>query len=312
MSKQRRFILWVAVALLLLGAGLGLQGYALFQFQQWLVLVLALVGLHGLTAQAGLLSLGHGAFMALGAYTTAMLTHHAQWATPWAWLAAALLGAAWGAGLGSLASRLTGHLLALATFALAVAVPQVLKAPGLAAWTGGAQGLTWTPTPAFWNQPLGLTLCLLGVVGLAMGAQQLAQQRVWGWALVAMREHPVAAAELGFDLPRLRRQAFAWSGALTSLAGGMGAMVLGHVSPDAYTALLSIGLLAGLVVGGVGQLSGVGLGAAFVLWVPQWAGEFSQSVPWAIYGACLLGVAYVAPEGWPQAWRAWRRKLTKR
>lgn len=308
--KQSLFWLALVLAALLLGE------FHLFQFNLWLVMVLALLGLHVLTGLAGMISMGHGALMGLGAYSAALAAIHlgaawgwGQWPTLWLALAVALtVGACVGAMLALAAGWLSGHLLALTTFALAAAWPQWLKSPWVSGVTAGSQGMVWMALPVGEGAARGLTLGLLAVLAACMGLERWARRRHWGLALQAMRDHPQAASELGIDLTALKVWAFAISGAITSLAGALGAAWVGFVSPDAHSAMLSITLLVGLAVSGVGQVAGLWLGAAFIQFVPNWAADWSQSMPWAIQGACLLGVAYLAPRGWEQAWRNWRRR----
>lgn len=306
----------VLFALTLVLAALSLGEFHLFQFNLWLTMVLALFGLHVITGLAGMISMGHGALMGMGAYSAALSAMHlaSAWAWgPWTTLAfaltvAVLTGAVAGALLALIAGRLSGHLLALTTFALAAAWPQWLKSPWVSAITSGSQGLVWSALPSGEWADRGLTLALLVVLASCMGLERWARTRHWGLALQAMRDHPQATRELGFDLKALKVWAFAISGAITSLAGALGAAWVGFVSPDAHSALLSITLLVGLAVSGVGQVAGLWLGAAFIQFVPNWAADWSQSMPWAIQGACLLLVAYLAPRGWAQAWRHWRHR----
>jgi branched-chain amino acid transport system permease protein len=301
-------VFWAA----LLIAPWTLGDFHLFQFNLWMVMVLALLGLHVLTGLGGMISIGHGAWLGCGAYVAAMTAVHLHWPLALSLLAATLMGAALGALMAWVAGRLSGHLLALATFALAAAWPQVLKAPGLGAWTGGSQGLTWLAFDTASDRARLYTLGLVLLLAACMALERWARQRHWGLALQALRDHPQALEALGVNLTPLKVCAFAISGALTSLAGGLGAAWVGFVSPDAYSAFLSITLLVGLAVSGVGLLSGLWLGAAFVQFVPNWAGEWSQSMPWALQGACLLVVAYLAPQGWRHTQAAWtRRWLTK-
>ena len=303
-----RLVFWAV----LLALPWGLSDFHLFQFNLWLVMVLALLGLHVLTGLGGMISIGHGAWLGCGAYVAVLSAQHGQWPLGLVLLAATLAGGALGALMAWLAGRLSGHLLALATFACAAAWPQVLKAPGISAWTGGSQGLSWLVVDASSSAARVYTVGLVLLIAAGMALERWARGRHWGLALQALRDHPQALESLGVNLAPLKVAAFAISGAITSLAGGIGAAWVGFVSPDAYTAFLSISLLVGLAVSGVGLVQGVWWGAAFVQFVPNWAGEWSQSAPWAVQGACLLLVAYLAPQGWAQAQAAWmRRKLTK-
>jgi branched-chain amino acid transport system permease protein len=208
--------------------------------------------------------------------------------------------------LGYPALRLSGHLLALATFAIAIAVPQFLKLPMLSDWTGGGQGrvLERSPPPS-WVEALGMSagqdawlylVCLGATVLTAILTLRL-QRGPLGRAWVAARDHPIAAQSLGVRLARLRSLAFALSAAFAALAGVLQSWASGFVSPDSFPVFLSISLLVGLVIGGAQSMWGVVIGALFIQWIPGMAAEWSPDMPWVIYGVLLIGVVWLMPEG---------------
>jgi len=199
------------------------------------------------------------------------------------------------------ALRLRGHYLALATFALAVAMPQMLRYKHVEQWTGGVQGIVIVKPDA----PFGLkvtpdqwlylfTLAVL-VVMFVMG-WNLLRGRV-GRALVAIRDHPVAAEAMGVHIALYKTLAFGISALFTGVAGALGAIVVQFVAPESFTPGLSINFLVGIVIGGVASISGAFYGALFIQFVPNFADQISKAAPWAIYGVFLLAFVYLMPTG---------------
>lgn len=297
---QRRFLL---AALLAAACVLPFvaPSYLVFQLTLVIAYALALAGLNLLTGFNGQISLGHGAFFALGAYAAAMLMEHAGWPY-WATLpAAALLGGTLGYLFGLPALKLDGVYLALATFALGVATPQLLKYKGLEAWTGGSQGLVLMKPEAPFGLPLDADqwlyfFCLAVALGLFAVAHNLLRGGV-GLSLVAVRDHPIAAEAMGVDNARVKTITFGISALYTSVAGALSAIAVQFVAPDSFTIFLSITLLVGAVVGGLSSLSGAVYGAVFIQFVPQFAEQVSKAAPWAVYGAILLVLMLVWPTG---------------
>src|SRR5262249_34569543 len=137
----------------------------------------------------------------------------------------------------------------------------------------------------------------LGVaVALYIAAWNLVRGRT-GRALLAIRDHPIAAAAMGIHTARYKTLTFAVSAAYTGIAGGLGALAAGFVAPDSFTILLSIALLVGMVLGGIGSIFGTLFGAAFIELVPTMADKLSDAAPGAIYGAVLIAVMLTMPTG---------------
>ena len=297
------------------------KNYRVFQFNLVLVYAVAILGLNVLTGFNGQISLGHGAFYAFGAYAAAILMDKAgmpYWATlPFAFV----LCFAFGFVVGFPALRLAGHYLALATFALALAVPQLLKYKRLEGYTGGVQGIVLNkPEPPFtfnlFGQPLSADrwlyfFTLLVAAMMFLLAWNLLRGRV-GRALIAVRDHPIAATAMGINLPMFKSLTFGVSAGITGLAGALGAIVVAFVSPDSFTVQLSIFLLVGVVVGGLASIPGAIFGGIFIQFVPNLADELSKSAPAAIYGVLLIGLMYLAPTGvmggLNRLWARWRTK----
>jgi len=300
---------WIGSALLLLVLlvlPFLVKNYRVFQFNLVLVYAIAILGLNILTGFNGQFSLGHGAFYAFGAYTTAILMDKVgvpYWATlPVAFVVCFLFGFL----VGFPALRLAGHFLALATFALALAVPQLLKYKKIEGYTGGVQGIVLTkPEPpfsfSFLDQPFSadrwLYFFTLAVAALMfLMAWNLVRGRV-GRALIAVRDHPIAATAMGINLPVFKSMTFGVSAGITGVAGALGAVVVAFVSPDSFTVNLSIFLLVGVVVGGLASIPGAIFGGIFIQFVPNIADEISKSAPAAIYGLVLIGFMYLLPMG---------------
>ena len=292
-----------------------LESFQLFQLTMAVIMALAVLGLNIVTGYNGQISLGHGAFFAVGAYVTAILMSHLDWSF-WATLpVSALVCAVVGYGVGLPALRLGGLYLALTTFALAVAVPQVLKHRSIEDWTGGVQGLFLTkPEPPAW---LPLTADqFMYVVALGVSAAlflltwNLIHSRI-GRALVATRDHPTAAEAMGIDIAALKTRAFAVSAMVTGIAGSLSAIAIEFVAPDSFAVFLSITLFVGLVVGGVASILGSVFGGLFVLFVPNIAEAISKAAPGVIYGVILILFLFLLPDGFAGLLRRIAARLFK-
>jgi|RhiMetdeSRZDD1v2_1073273.scaffolds.fasta_scaffold06938_13 branched-chain amino acid transport system permease protein len=270
----------------------------------------AIIGLNVLTGYTGQISLGHGAFMAVGGYTTAILMadHGVKdiWTIPLAGLVAGTAGFLFGIP----ALRLSGLYLALATFAIAVSMPAVLKR--FEGFTGGGTGinlfgipeLTASLTPveilgrqvAFndWLYYLSWSIALVGYVV----AWLLLRGRS-GRALRAVRDSETAAQSSGVSLARYKTLAFGVSAAYAGVAGSLFAIATTYVNPDTFPIALSILLLVGVVVGGLGSLVGLIAGAVFIQFLPTWSQEVSKSpgAPSVVSGALLIALMFVLPMG---------------
>jgi branched-chain amino acid transport system permease protein len=291
--------------------------YRLFQLTMVLSYAMAILGLDIVVGFNGQLSLGHGAFYAIGAYTTGILMAKAglpYWATlP----ASALIAFAVGFLFGMPALRLGSLYLALTTFALASVVPQLLRYKAVAPWTGGVGGLVLDKPDAPFDLPLSqdqwLFLFTLATTVLVFWVlRNLLRGRI-GRAMMAIRDHPLAAEAMGIDLAMVKTSTFAWSAMVTGLAGSLGAIAVQFVAPDSFTSFLSISFFVGLVVGGTASIWGAFLGAAFVEFLPNLVDSVSKAAPGAIYGALLILVIYAAPGGLAglirDGWASLRRGL---
>lgn len=274
------------------------------------IYLVALIGLDVLTGYTGQISLGHGAFMAVGGYTTAILMVDHGVKDVWTIPIAAVLTGTVGFLFGLPALRLSGLYLALATFAIAVSTPAVIKR--FEGFTGGGSGinlfglpeLTASLTPVQvlgrelvfndWLYYLSWTVALVGYVL----AWLLLRGRT-GLAFRAVRDSETAAQSSGVSLPRYKTLAFGVSAAYAGVAGSLFAIATTFVNPDTFPIALSILLLVGVVVGGLGSLVGLIAGAVFIQFLPIWSQEVSRSpgAPTVVSGILLIALMFVLPMG---------------
>jgi branched-chain amino acid transport system permease protein len=290
------------------------SGYRCFQFVYVGIFFIALIGLNALTGHSGQISLGHGAWVAVGAYTTAIVVAHSNvnelWTIPLAGLVAGVAGFLFGFP----ALRLEGVYLALATFAVAIAVPSLAKRfPGL---TGGGTGISLDQPKAPFGLPLSATHWLYALTWsiaiVAFAASWLLLRGRFGRTLRAVRDSEVAAGSIGIDAAAYKRLAFGISAFYGGVAGALMAIGIAYVNPDTFPATLSILLLTGAVVGGLGSVVGPLVGALFVEFVPLWAQDVSNSAPTVVYGLILILVMIVAPAGVTDLVRRTGRSLAHR
>jgi branched-chain amino acid transport system permease protein len=277
------------------------KNFIIFQMTLVIVYTVAILGLNLLTGFNGQFSLGHSAFYAIGAYTAAILMEHAGIAYYWTLPVAGLVCFVSGFLFGLPALRLEGIYLALATFALATATPQILKSTPLEYWTGGVQGITLTKPDAPFNLPLNpdqwLYFFTLAVAILMfIGAYNLVNSRS-GRAMMAIRDNPIAARSMGIPIDLYKALTFGVSALYTGVAGALGALAIQFVAPDSFTFLLAIALFVGLVVGGVGSIAGTFFGGLFILFVPNIAEQISKGMAGAVFGIILILIIYLMPSG---------------
>lgn len=298
--NRRRLAIGAAV-ILGLAAPLVVQNFTIFQLTMVMIYGLAILGLNLLTGFNGQFSLGHSAFYGIGAYTAAILMGQAgvpyYLTLPCAGAVCFVIGFLFGLP----ALRLQGLYLALATFALAVALPELLKSHLLEGLTGGVQGIVLNkPDP-----PPGVPLnadqwlyyfTLLVLLAMMWAAANLVRSRT-GRAIMAIRDHPIAAAATGINTARYKTLTFGVSALYTGIAGALGAIVVQFVAPDSFNFLLSVSFFVGLVVGGVGSIPGSLFGGVFVLFVPNIAESVSTGLSGAIYGVILLLLIFIMPSG---------------
>lgn len=291
----------IVLLAMMLAAPFFLKNFYVFQMTVWLTYAIAILALNLLTGANGQFSLGHSAFYAIGAYTTAMLIEQAGINYLLTLPIAGLVGFAAGFMFGFPALRLSGIYLALATFSLAVAAPQLLKLGAFEHWTGGVQGLIVEKPAAPSFLPISedawlyyLTLGI-GLVIYLLSVNLLRSRS--GRALFAIRDNQMAASAMGVNVALYKTAIFGVSAGVTSIAGALSAITVQFVAPDSYTFQLAVLLFVGMVVGGVGWLPGSLVGAAFIVFVPNLADDLSKGLSGAVFGAILILVIFIVPQG---------------
>ena len=276
------------------------------------VFFIAIVGLNMLTGYTGQISLGHGALMAIGGYTTAALVVHEHWRDVWTIPLAGIAAGIVGFIIGIPALRLSGLYLALATFGFAVAIPSLLKK--FSGLTGGTQGLRFLESAPL--QVTGLTgkvtifghtmtqnhfyYYLTWTIGLlAFALAWLIIRGRFGRAFRSIRDSEVAAVSSGVNLAANKTLVFAISGVYAGVAGSLFVILRTIVTPLSFSFLLSIYLLVGAVVGGLGSLPGMVLGAFFIYYVRAESPHISHApgAPDFIFGAAIILIMILLPSG---------------
>jgi branched-chain amino acid transport system permease protein len=291
-----RILVIVAVAVVLAILPFQMSGYHQGLWARVAIFFIAILGLNIVTGYTGQISIGHGAFMAIGGYTTALLSHYHDWNLLLTLPASFAITFACGVLFGFPALRLSGVYLALATFALAVSVPQLpLK---FSKFTGGSNGIRTNDTPSYWWQ-----------YGVGWGCAAVLFALAWlllrgriGRAFRAIRDSPVAAASSGVSLPIYKTFAFGVSAAYAGVAGSLLVIVTnGYAQPSEFGILLSLEILIGAAVAGFGSLWGVLVGAAFIGLLPT----ISTDVPIVgsthgrdvVFGMIVILVMLALPNG---------------
>jgi branched-chain amino acid transport system permease protein len=298
-------------------APLTMSHFHVFQFAYVGIFLIALLGLNILTGYAGQISLGHGAFMGVGAYTTAILVTDHGWRDLWTIPVAGVIAGLMGLAFGLPATRFAGPYLALATFAIPLAFIGLLKNFGH--FTGGSVGKTMPlfhselgihTNPSLWLYVVSWVVAFAMLILAAL----IVRGR-FGRALRATRDSEIAATSSGLSTALVKTSAFGISAAFCGVAGSLFTMGNAYVNPDTFPIDLSILLLVGVVVGGAGSLGGMVFGALFVEYIRPgqpggpWIVHLIERVTGlhvnthaagsslVIYGAILLAILFVAPMG---------------
>ena len=275
------------------------NSFQTFQFAQVAVYTLAIIGLNILTGYNGQISLGNGAFMAVGSYTTALLVLRTGLPYVVTIPLGGLLAGAVGLLVGIPALRLRGIYLALATFALALSVTPILN--NFDKFTGGHVGLNMHPAVApDWLQLSNeqwLYFFDWGVTAIVFVPAWLLLRSRTGRAWTAIRDSETAAAANGVNLAYYKTLAFGISAAYAGVAGSLLVINIAYANPDAYNLNLSLQLLIGLVLGGLAYVWGPLLGGLLVVWLPYFAEKAFQAKPDIGFGILLIVVVFLAPNG---------------
>ena len=273
--------------------------YRVGQFTLVLTYAVAVLGLNLLVGYNGQISLGHGAFFALGAYTAALLIEKASVPYLLTLPAAGALCFAAGYLFGVPALRLRGLYLALVTLGLAIALPPLIKR--FDELTEGTQGLTVEqPVAPSWTglaDDQFLYLLALAVAAVMFLLAWNLTRGQLGRSIKAVRDGEIPASTLGVNLAATKTRVFALSAGYAGVAGALYVFAIGFVAPEAFTLTISFAFLAAIVVGGLATISGALLGALFIEFVPVYASDVNDALTGVIYGGVLIAFMWVLPEG---------------
>ena len=274
--------------------------FIVFRFTQAVIWAIALLGLVILCGASGQFSFAQAALFGMGGYSAAMLGTHTALPIYAGLLLAPLVGYGAGYGLGRIAS---GHSLwtqALVSYAFAIAFPQLLRYRLIERWTGGVSGLylDFPEGPDDWLSAdrwrFAIALAALAL-GLWLAANLIASRS--GRALMAARDHDMAASAQGIDVPRIRAIASGLAGAYLALAGCLSAFQYGYVGPGSYTFALSVQMLFGLVVGGMNSIGGAILGGLFLQFFPDVVAPLGKGLSGLLYAVLLIAAVVAMPNG---------------
>ena len=333
LAKHGGHRFWYGLLILvLLAAPWWLEDYGLAQLTFVLIYGIVGLGLMVLAGFTGLFSIGHAAFLGVGAYTQAVLAAQG-WPFPFSLAAAAALSALVGAVVGLPALRVKGIYLGIATLAFGFIVEEVL-----ARWesvTGGNAGLSVGNVKMFgWTADSASSfyfVCLVIAIASTLVVLNLLRSPT-GRAFVAIRDSEVSAQSMGIHLAYYKTLSFSISAALAGIGGALYAHMIRFLSPDQFNIIQSIDLLLMVVIGGLGSVHGAFLGAAFLIGMPQAISALKDLLPAfigqapglksVIYGAVLIGFVLFEPMGlygrwfklrtWIQLFPFYRKGLFKR
>jgi branched-chain amino acid transport system permease protein len=320
-SRYRIIAAVLFVLVLFVAAPWLLESYRLFQLSRIAVWVIVAMGLNILTGYNGQISLGHGAFVLIGAYTSAVLLDNKEQlgfidSTPWPFwatiIAGGVIGGFTGFVLGFPALRLSGPYLAIATLALVISLPAMIRKYD--ELTGGSQGL-FIPQPP---PPPGLEdsitrdewlyLLMLGVAVVMLLIAWSMLSGPLGRAFIAVRDSEVAATAMGINVARTKVAAFTISAFYAGVAGALLTVLLGVMTPETVDIVTSINFLTAIVIGGLASILGSIIGAIVLVLLPSDAPSIvamlplvSEDVvnraPGAIQGILVIIVALLLPYG---------------
>jgi branched-chain amino acid transport system permease protein len=304
----------VVIVLIWLALPFFLVDYTLYRVTQAGVFAIAIVGLNLLIGASGQLSIGHSAFFALGAYFVAVVSKDGAMSVYLALPLAGMFCFICGFAFGWPALRLGAMHLLLATWGLAVALPQLLRLSYFEEWTGGVSGV-YLERPA---APFGLPLSddqwwhivtMIAVILLFTAAQNLLNSRT-GRALRSVRDHPQAAAAMGINVPLYKALIFGVSALYAGVAGGLMGLLSDFVAPGTYGVLFSMILFAGAVISGLAGIWTALFGGFLIEFLPDIAAFAAAEIafPAAIYGVILIVMIYLFPQGLAGLLQRWRRR----
>ncbi len=281
----------IVLALLLVYGFLGGSSIS-YLYATALAAAISILGISCIVGLSGQVTLGHAAFVGIGAYTAGVVTTHLHASVWWALPLSLVVGAVIGLLVGLPASRLSGVYLIVLTLAFGLAVPELLLDGG--SFTGGANGLTVLIPDFLTNSQDEFLVALLVSAVAAVAYVALSRSRP-GRRWRAVQDSPVAVSGIGWSPTVSKVTAFMFGSGLTALGGALMAIQTGEVSSDQYTVFLSINLLVAVIVGGSGTLSGALTGGLFVTLLPYYLSGSNASQ--MIFGVSVVVVLIAVPDG---------------
>lgn len=299
MSLGVKLALGVMLVVLLIAAPAIMPKYRIFQFTGVMAYAVAALGLNLITGYVGQVSLGHNAFVALGAYSAALSVTHLNVNYLVSVLVAAVVTFAVGILAGFPAQRVRGLYLALITLVLAVSVAPFIKY--FKAYTGGMAGLSIDrPIAPEWSgltQDAWIYYVVLVFTVISFYLIRNFVSGSTGRALSGVRESELAASSMGVDVNRHKVLVFGIGSMLAGVGGSLFNFSIGFIAPDSFNLSLSIGFLAAIVVGGLGTIWGALVAGLFLQFVPSYASDISEALSGAVYGGILITCMFVMPKG---------------
>jgi len=296
--KRGAFAIFLVLAVIL---PFVLDNYTVYSLALVFALALAVLGINLLTGLSGQFSIGHGAFFAIGAYTTSIAMSHGGLSAYSALPVAALVSFIAGFLFGWPALRLNIIHLMLMTWGLSLILPQVLKLDALQEWTGGVNGvyLDRPESPAwsglnddqYWYfVTLAVLLLMFWLAGNLSNSRSAR-------ALAAIRDNQIAAAPMGINVALFKTQIFGVSAMYAGMGGALTGLLADFVAPDSYGLFFSISLLAGAVIAGFRSVWGALIGSFLVLYLPAASGAMPAALAVPPFGVALLLTVYFMPDG---------------
>ncbi|MBT6589152.1 MAG: branched-chain amino acid ABC transporter permease [Rhodospirillaceae bacterium] len=278
-----------------------LDGYTTYRLAMALAMAMAILGVNLLTGLSGQFSIGHGAFFAIGAYTTAISMNHLGLSAYTAIPLAAVISFIAGFLFGWPALRLNLIHLMLMTWGLSLVLPQILKLEEFQDWTGGVSGVYLDrPDPPDWthltDDQYWYFVALIILVIFFWLAGNLGNSRS-GRALAAIRDNQIAAAPMGINVALFKTQIFGVSAMYAGIGGAVTGLLTDFVAPDSYGLFFSITLLVGAVMAGFRSVWGALLGALIVLFLPGATGALPASLAVPPFGFMVLAIIFFMPDG---------------
>lgn len=296
--STRTGLLLAVAALLFFLCPLFVSRYTIFVLNLFAIYALVAIGLNLVMGYTGLISAGHAGFLAIGAYTTAILSTSMGWMSPLVILPiAGVLTGLIGFALGIPILRLKGFYIAMVTLAFGVVVAEVVLQ-----WSSLTHGDDGYKVPRavlggfifdsdvklfFLIQPITIAMTLI--------ARNIVRTRA-GRAFKAIRQSEVASETMGIDLAKYKTAAFAVSAFYTGIAGGLFAYAVGHISPDSFSMSVSIDFIAMIVIGGMGSILGSIIGAVILTGIQHALSELPE-VQTLIFGIALIVFMIFLPKG---------------